>query len=76
MQTSLLQIRSARARVSSRSRLVSFLNKKAALLSSTALKNLASQVEANPFDKVVGMIKDLVAKLKEEAAAEAEHKKW
>jgi len=40
------------------------------------LKNLASQVESNPFDKVVGMIKDLVAKLKEEAAAEAEHKKW
>merc|ERR1719199_789881 len=41
VQTSLLQIRSARARVSSRSRLVSFLNKKAALLSSTALKDLA-----------------------------------
>merc|ERR1740130_186317 len=49
---------------------------KAALLSSTALKNLAAQVESNPFDKVVGMIKDLVAKLKEEAAAEAEHKQW
>jgi len=75
-QTSLLQLRSARSRVSSRSRLVSFLNKKAALLSSTALKNLAAQVESNPFDKVVGMIKDLVAKLKEEAAAEAEHKQW
>merc|ERR1719223_625215 len=75
-QTSLLQLRSARSRVSSRSRLVSFLNKKAALLSSNALKNLAAQVEANPFDKVVGMIKDLVAKLKEEAAAEAEHKQW
>merc|ERR1719199_1697350 len=42
-KTSLLQIRSARARVSSRQRLVSFLNKKAAMLSSTALKTLASQ---------------------------------
>jgi len=75
-QTSLLQVRSARSRVSSRQRLVSFLNRKAAVLSSTALKNLAAQVESNPFDKVVGMIKDLVAKLKEEAAAEAEHKQW
>merc|ERR1719416_241049 len=46
------------------------------MLSSTALKTLAAQAEASPFDKVVGMIKDLVAKLKEEAAAEAEHKAW
>jgi len=75
-QTSLLQVRSARSRVSSRQRLVTFLSRKAALLSSTELKNLAAQVESNPFDKVVGMIKDLVAKLKEEAAAEAEHKQW
>merc|ERR1740130_1882975 len=49
---------------------------KAALLSSVVLQNLAAQVASNPFDKVVGMIKDLVAKLKEEAAAEAEHKAW
>jgi len=75
-KTSLLQIRSARSRVNSRSRVVAFLQKKAALLSSTALKTLASQVESNPFDKVVKMIEDLVAKLKEEAAAEAEHKQW
>jgi len=75
-KTSLLQIRSARARVTSRERVVKFLQKKAAMLSSKALKNLASQVESNPFDKVVKMIEDLVAKLKEEAAAEAEHKAW
>merc|ERR1740130_553948 len=49
---------------------------KAAVLSSAALKTLASQVASNPFDKVVKMIEDLVAKLKEEAAAEAEHKQW
>merc|ERR1719324_595180 len=46
------------------------------MLSSTALKTLAAQVESNPFDKVIQMIKDLIAKLKEEAAAEAEHKQW
>jgi len=76
-QTSFLQIRSeSRARVSARQSVKVFLQNKAALLSSTALKTLAAQVESNPFDKVVKMIEDLVAKLKEEAAAEAEHKAW
>merc|ERR1719230_2422473 len=42
-KTSLLQIRSASSRVSSRQRLATFLQRKAALLSSTALKELASQ---------------------------------
>merc|ERR1719262_1278079 len=75
-QTSFLQLRSARSRANSRQRVVAFLTRKAALLSSKALKQLAAQVESNPFDKVVQMIKDLVAKLKEEAKAEAEHKAW
>jgi len=72
-KTSFLQVRSSSR---ARSALAAFLTKKAQLLSSKALKSLAMQVESNPFDKVVGMIKDLVAKLKEEAAAEAEHKAW
>jgi hypothetical protein len=76
VKTSFLQVRSTRARVSSRQRVAAFLEKKAALLSSKTLKSLAAQVESNPFDKVVQMIKDLVEKLKEEAAAEAEHKQW
>jgi hypothetical protein len=75
-QASFLQVRSARARASSRKRVAAFLARKAALLSSADLKDLAKQVEANPFDKVIKMIEDLLAKLKEEAAAEAEHKKW
>lgn len=33
-------------------------------------------MSANPFAKVVDMIKSLLAKLKEEAAAEADHKAW
>merc|ERR1719183_2573216 len=65
-QTSFLQVRSARSRVSARQRVATFLQKKALLLSSKALKTLAAQVESNPFDKVIQMIKDLVAKLKEE----------
>jgi len=70
---SFLQVRS----VSSRQMGVAqFLARKASLLSSAALKNLAAQVQSSPFDKVVTVIKDLVAKLKEEAAAEADHKEW
>merc|ERR1719399_1729505 len=76
LKTSFLQVRSTRARVNARQRVAAFLQKKALLLSSKSLKTLASQVESNPFDKVVQMIKDLVEKLKEEAAAEAEHKAW
>jgi len=75
-KTSLLQVRSAKSRVVSRHRVAAFLQRKAQLLSSKALKSLAEQVETNPFDKVITMIEDLVAKLKEEAAAEAEHKAW
>jgi len=76
VKTSLLQVRSAKSRVSSRHRVAAFLQRKGQLLSSSTLKNFAAQVESNPFDKVVKMIEDLVAKLKEEAAAEAEHKAW
>jgi hypothetical protein len=76
VKTSFLQIRSTRARVVARNRVAAFLQKKGQLLSSSTLKALAAQVESNPFDKVVKMIEDLVTKLKEEAAAEAEHKQW
>jgi hypothetical protein len=75
-KTSLLQLRSAKSRVSSRQRVAAFLQRKAQLLSSSELKNLAALVATNPFDKVIEMIKDLLAKLKEEASAEAEHKAW
>jgi len=75
-KTSLLQTRSLSSRVNSRHRVAAFLQRRALLLSSTALKDMAEQVETNPFDKVITMIEDLLAKLKEEAAAEAEHKAW
>jgi hypothetical protein len=76
LKTSFLQTRSARSRVSARQNVVAFLERKAALLSSQNLKALAKQAESNPFDKVITLIEDLLAKLKEEAAAEAEHKAW
>jgi hypothetical protein len=71
-----LQMRSVRSRVGARQRVTEFLNKKAKLLSSQSLQHLVQQMASNPFDKVVQMIKDLLEKLKEEAAAEAEHKAW
>jgi len=62
--------------VSARDQATAFLQKRARALSSETLSTLAAQLEGNPFVKVIQMIKDLVAKLKEEAAAEAEHKAW
>jgi len=52
------------------------LNDKAKQLNSKALADLATEVAANPFAKVIGMIESLLEKLKEEAAAEADHKAW
>merc|ERR1719217_484497 len=40
------------------------------------LSKLAAQLVDTPFAKVIDMIKTLIAKLKEEAAAEATHKQW
>merc|ERR1719487_622504 len=46
------------------------------MLSSKALTTLVEKLEGNPFAKVVTMIRELLEKLKQEAAAEAEHKAW
>merc|ERR1719424_2093984 len=75
-QTTFLQLRSARSRVSARDRAAAFLQKRARALNSVALKSLVVSFNGNPFDKVSKMIEDLLAKLKEEAAAEADHKAW
>jgi len=53
-----------------------FLQSRAKFLSSEALSSMARQMAAKPFEKVINMIEALLAKLKEEAAAEAEHKAW
>jgi len=73
---SLLQVRSLSTRVAAREQAARLLQRKGQALASQTLQTLAAQMMSNPFDKVIGMIKDLVAKLKEEAAAEADHKAW
>lgn len=74
--TSLLQTQSSKRRVAVKQRVATLLEQRASLLSSSALKAFALEVANSPFAKVTGLIKTLIAKLKEEAAAEAEHKQW
>mmetsp|Transcript_47420 Transcript_47420/g.106671 ORF Transcript_47420/g.106671 Transcript_47420/m.106671 type:complete len:665 (-) Transcript_47420:114-2108(-) len=74
--TTLLQMRSSKRRVAARQRVAEYLMKRGGALSSRTLTALASKVAENPFGKVIDMIKDLLAKLKEEASAEADHKAW
>merc|ERR1719171_1761394 len=73
---SLLQLGAARRRSAAQKRAVEFLQKRAGALSSETLARFAAEAAGNPFAKVIEMIKTLLEKLKEEAAAEAEHKAW
>merc|ERR1719181_1276845 len=72
----LLQMSAANRRTLAKNAAVEFLHKKATALSSKNLAKLAAQAAGNPFAKVIDMIKELLERLKEEAAAEAEHKAW
>jgi len=61
----------------SRGKAVEYLRARARALGSKTLSLAVARAGANPsFEKITGMIEDLLAKLKEEAAAEAEHKAW
>jgi predicted nucleic acid-binding Zn-ribbon protein len=73
---SFLQTQSTSERVLLKQRASELLRKRARALSSRVLATAATEMAANPFAKVVDMIKGLLAKLKEEAAAEADHKAW
>jgi hypothetical protein len=53
-----------------------YLQTRAKALNSGFLSDAAAKVAANPFVKVIEMIKSLLARLKEEAAAESEHKAY
>jgi len=73
---SLLQTESSKRRLASRKAAVELLQRKSLSLSSKALASLLSSMADSPFAKVIGMVEDLIAKLKAEAAAEAAHKAW
>merc|ERR1719291_1652851 len=63
-------------RVQAKEQAANLLSKRARALNSKTLSALATDIATNPFVKVIDMIKALLAKLKEEAAAEADHKAW
>jgi len=74
---SFLQVSSqAVLRAQVKARVVALLQQKAGALSSSTLARLAEAAQGNPFQKVIDMIKSLLTKLEEEAAAEAAHKEW
>jgi len=73
---SFMQVQSSKARAVAREHAAKFLQRKAKALSSRTLADFAAKVSENPFAKVVEMIEGLLARLKEEASAEAEHKEW
>merc|ERR1719410_2264867 len=72
---SFLQMRAATAaRVGTRGAAANFLSQRAQALHSKTLASFAAQLAANPFAKVIDMITELLARLKQEAADEADHK--
>merc|ERR1719214_480024 len=73
-KTSFVQLRSSSAHSAAQSKVAAFLKSKAKTAESRILALVAAKVEADPFKKVVKMIKDMITKLTEEANDEAEHK--
>jgi prefoldin subunit 5 len=77
--SSLAQLRAeSRALGESRGKVAKYLKAQAGKLNSRVLLAIASRVAsaADPFVKVRKLIKDLIVRLMEEAADEAEHKGW
>jgi len=71
-----LQLGRSHHRVTSRQQASELLARHASSLGSKELAVMAEAAQDNPFEKVIGMIEDLVARLKQAASVEAEHKAW
>merc|ERR1719265_2763710 len=72
-RTALAQLRSSSMSPIQRAVAV-YLNDQAQRQNSRILSLIATKVSADPFKKITKMIKDMITKLQEEAAEEAEHK--
>merc|ERR1719265_1427641 len=59
-----------------RAAIINLLRTESKALKSTLLASLVSQVEADPFAKVKKLIQELIERLLQEAADEANHKGW
>jgi len=75
---SLLQIGRSQTRETARKQAAEFLSKRAGVLNSQVLASFAAQMATKPqsFAKVIDMIETMLERLKEQAAAEADHKAW
>jgi hypothetical protein len=73
---SLLQVSRSSRRLAVQQRTSEFLRRQADKLQSKTLSLAAISLSFDPFAKVVKMIKGLITRLEEEAAAEAGHKAW
>jgi len=71
-----LHSQSSAEHASAQGRVAIFLKAKAEALSSSTLSSAAADLLKTPFTKVIQMIEQMLAKLKDEAAAEANHKEW
>jgi len=74
-KTALAQLRSS-SHGAQQEQASEFLKIQATQLDSRMLSEIAAHAASDPFEKVKKMIKDLIVKLMEEAAAEAEQKGW
>merc|ERR1719230_50130 len=59
-----------------RDRLVALLTSKGQSLKSTVLATLATKVANDPFAKIKKLVQELIERLLQEAADEANHKGW
>lgn len=75
-QVSLLQVGAGTQSSAEVKKAVALLSQRAQKLHSKELQALVSRATDNPFAKVIGMIENLIAKLKAMASAETAHKAW
>jgi hypothetical protein len=73
---SFLQVREEALKPEVAKKMLTYLKGQAQKIKSKTLSNLAVKMTEDHFVKVRGMIKDMVAKLEADAAAEADQKSW
>jgi len=73
---SFLQVSRTSQTMTKQQKVAAFLQQRAGATNSRVLASLSAGIMASPFAKVITMIEDMLTKLKDEAAAEAEHKGW